>query len=216
MTFFLRTHAFFVTAVVAYLLGSIPFGYILLRLFRGEDVRASGSGNIGATNVARSSPVLGLLTLVLDALKGLAGVYFAALIFDLTTLGYVDLRLYPLTALAALCAILGHVFPVWLKFRGGKGVATGLGSFAVLTPHAVGFAVVIFLVVGAIFRRVSLASIIAVACLPFLAWRFDRNMGGVATLILIAACVLIIARHHENIGRLMTGTEIRFQVGKKA
>ncbi len=113
------------TATVSYLLGSIPFGLILVRIFRGEDVRLSGSGNIGATNVARSSPALGVLTLVLDALKGLAAVALTRAFFPGRN---------TLAGMAALFAIVGHMFPIWLKFRGGKGVATALGSFALLAP----------------------------------------------------------------------------------
>src|ERR1700736_123304 len=114
-------------AGISYLLGSIPFGYLLVLIFRGEDVRTSGSGNIGATNVSRKSPALGILTLLLDAVKGTAAVCMA----------YAIAPTYPLISLAALCAVLGHMFPVWLKFRGGKGVATGLGSFIVIAPKAV-------------------------------------------------------------------------------
>ncbi|HLB90444.1 MAG TPA: glycerol-3-phosphate acyltransferase, partial [Terriglobales bacterium] len=116
---------FLVTAAFSYFLGSIPFGYILVRIFRGQDIRQSGSGNIGATNVARSSPALGVLTLVLDTLKGLAAVTITRALFPGHNI---------LGGVAALFAILGHVFPVWLKFRGGKGVATGLGSFVMLAP----------------------------------------------------------------------------------
>ena len=118
---------FLLTAVFSYLLGSIPFGYLLVRTFRGEDVRQSGSGNIGATNVSRKSPVLGVLTLLLDAAKGVAAVLLARTVFPGQPL---------IAVLAAVFAILGHVFPVWLGFRGGKGVATGLGSFLVLVPKA--------------------------------------------------------------------------------
>ena len=114
---------FFLTAAFSYLLGSIPFGYVLLRIFRGQDVRQTGSGNIGATNVARSSPALGILTLLLDALKGAAAVAVTRALFPDPMM---------LAAVAALYAILGHIFPVWLRFRGGKGVATGLGSFLML------------------------------------------------------------------------------------
>src|ERR1700688_4255423 len=144
-------------AALSYLLGSIPFGYLLVRIFRGQDVRQSGSGNIGATNVARSWPGLGLLTLLLDALKGLAAVALARTIDPGTSV---------LAGVAALSAILGHVFPVWLKFRGGKGVATGFGSFLILAPKTVLVAVAIFLAVVAAFRYVSLGSMIAVASLP--------------------------------------------------
>src|SRR6202142_4585616 len=145
------------TAAVSYLLGSIPFGLILLRVFRGQDVRLTGSGNIGATNVARSSPALGLLTLVLDGLKGLAAVALTRAFFHGRNL---------LAGVAALFAILGHMFPIWLKFRGGKGVATGLGSFAMLAPKTVLVMVGVFAVVVLLFRHVSLGSIVAVALFP--------------------------------------------------
>ncbi len=207
MTVSLSTNAVFITAALAYLLGSIPFGYILVRVFRGEDVRQSGSGNIGATNVARSSTALGVLTLIFDALKGVAAVMLARALFPGHT---------TLPAVAAFCAILGHVFPVWLKFRGGKGVATGLGAFVLLAPSAVVAAVAVFLAVVAIFRRVSLGSIIAVAFVPLLAWLLDGERNQPAILLcMTAACILIIAKHHENIRRLLTGTENRFQLRHK-
>jgi acyl phosphate:glycerol-3-phosphate acyltransferase len=115
---------------VSYLLGSIPFGYLLVRIFTGEDVRASGSGNIGATNVARKSPALGVATLLLDAAKGLAAVLVARALFS-------GPHQQLIMTTAAFFAVLGHLFPVWLKFRGGKGVATSLGAFILLTPKSI-------------------------------------------------------------------------------
>jgi glycerol-3-phosphate acyltransferase PlsY len=195
---------FVLTAAFSYLLGSIPFGYILVRIFQGQDVRKTGSGNIGATNVSRTSPVLGVLTLVLDALKGLAAVALAHAQFPGQEM---------LAATAALFAILGHMFPVWLKFRGGKGVATSLGAFVMLAPKAVLLVVGIFVVVVLAFRRVSLASIITVALFPIVAWLVDGNGNPPPMFALMAlASVLIIAKHHENIRRLLAGTEIRFQL----
>jgi len=146
--------AYILVAIAAYLLGSIPFGYILVRLFRDKDIRESGSGNIGATNVARSSPGLGLVTLLLDAAKGYAAVWIAMQLFVRVQYGgqrLVGLGGLPLdeiifphgyyirhaAAIAAIAAVLGHIFPLWLKFRGGKGVATGVGAFLALTPKAV-------------------------------------------------------------------------------
>src|ERR1044071_5361575 len=144
---------YFIVALISYLLGSIPFGYILLRVFRGEDVRQHGSGNIGATNVARKAPGLGIATLVLDALKGSAAVVIARLIaqshFNYHREAYVpvyDHDLYALMAVAAMFAILGHIFPIWLKFKGGKGVATGVGTFLAIAPKAVLVVLVIFAV----------------------------------------------------------------------
>ena len=189
-----------IIAALSYLLGSIPFGYLLVRIFRGEDVRQSGSGNIGATNVSRKSPVLGIVTLLLDGLKGTASVALAYLIAGGRTA----------MAMAALFAVLGHIFPVWLKFRGGKGVATGLGSFLVVTPKAVLVAAGIFVAVVIIFRYVSLGSIIAVGSLPLLAYGMHAYGDAPMVLVLIAfTCLLIIARHHENIRRILAGTESR-------
>ena len=196
--------SFLIVATFSYLLGSIPFGYLLLRIFRGEDVRQSGSGNIGATNVARSSPALGILTLVLDALKGLAAVLITRALFPSQNL---------LAGVAALCAVLGHMFSIWLKFRGGKGVATGLGSFVVIAPKAILVMICVFVILVAAFRYVSLASIVGVVLFPLLACFLDGYREAPLMLtVMVTASVLIIARHHENIRRLFAGTESRFQL----
>jgi glycerol-3-phosphate acyltransferase PlsY len=204
-------YMFSLIAGISYLLGSIPFGYLLVRIFRGEDVRQSGSGNIGATNVSRKSPLLGVFTLLLDALKGTAAVllaYFVAGRVPESSLAYVVM------SLAALSAVLGHVFPVWLKFRGGKGVATGLGSFAVIAPKSVLLAVGVFIVVVLAFRYVSLGSILAVAFFPFLVYKMHAYGNDPLALILMTSTsLLIILKHHENVRRLLAGTENR--VGAK-
>jgi glycerol-3-phosphate acyltransferase PlsY len=211
------------TVIVSYLLGSIPFGYLLVRVFRGEDVRLSGSGNIGATNVSRKSPALGILTLLLDALKGFAAVTIAILLSPHAlpeisvpaVLGHVSslASLPPASvyaAVAALCAVLGHMFPVWLNFRGGKGVATGLGSFVAISPHAVLIAASIYLVLVLLFRYSSLGSITAAAAFPVLSWILDDYGHSVRALALMSlTSLLIIAKHHENIRRLLAGTENR-------
>jgi acyl phosphate:glycerol-3-phosphate acyltransferase len=195
----------------AYLLGSIPFGYLLVLIFRGEDVRQSGSGNIGATNVSRKSPMLGALTLLLDAAKGFGAVHLAAH----SGLSPTGPSLMRLMAAAALLAIAGHMFPVWLKFRGGKGVATALGAFLGFVPLAVGVAVIIFVVVVLIMRRISLGSIITAALFPASVWTLDLTHDpGVLALIGVAA-LLIIARHYKNILRLLSGEEPRFSFTRK-
>ncbi len=198
-----------IIAAASYLLGSIPFGYLLVRIFRGEDVRQSGSGNIGATNVSRKSPALGLITLLLDAGKGTAAVLLSYLVADRMSH---QAPTYEQLALAALFAVIGHMFPVWLKFRGGKGVATGLGSFFLIAPKAVLIAVGIFLAVVLLFRYISLGSVLAVGLFPLLVWfthQSDVPLQALGTITLVS--LLIVARHHQNIRRLLAGTENRIR-----
>jgi len=215
---------YFIVAGIAYLLGSIPFGYILMRVFRGEDVRAIGSGNIGATNVARKAPGLGVATLILDAMKGFAAVYIALAVADsrlnLIFPGYFNGTYHVppilLMAIAAVFAILGHVFPVWLKFKGGKGVATGVGAFIALAPKAVLIVLLIFVVIVAAFRYISLGSIVATAAFPLFAWLLYRYQATPAVFAaMVCASALIIAKHHENIRRLLAGTEHRFELKQR-
>jgi glycerol-3-phosphate acyltransferase PlsY len=196
----------FVIAALSYLLGSIPFGYLLVRVFRGEDVRLAGSGNIGATNVSRKSPALGVITLLLDAFKGAAAIWLATVISS--RMRTPEIVSSSVMSLAALFAVLGHIFPVWLRFRGGKGVATGLGSFAMMAPKAVLAAVVIFLAVVLLFRYVSLGSIVAVAVFPLMVWLLSEYGNAPLSLAVISlASLLIVAKHHQNIRRLFGGTE---------
>jgi glycerol-3-phosphate acyltransferase PlsY len=195
-------------AGVSYLLGSIPFGYLLVRAFRGEDVRLAGSGNIGATNVSRKSPVLGVATLLLDAVKGAAAVWLAMFLWG--HLQSAEVVPYYVMAMAALFAVLGHIFPAWLSFRGGKGVATGLGSFAMIAPKAVLAAAGIFVAAVLLLRYVSLGSIAAVALFPLLVWLLHEYGGAPSSLAIMSlVSLVIVARHHENIRRLFTGTENR-------
>jgi acyl phosphate:glycerol-3-phosphate acyltransferase len=194
---------YFITAAISYLLGSIPFGYLLVWIFTSEDVRTSGSGNIGATNVARKSPLLGIATLVLDALKGLAAVLVARRLFGG---GHPQVVM----TLAAFFAVLGHLFPIWLKFRGGKGVATSLGAFILLTPKSILCMVVLFLMIGIAFRYVSLGSIAGAVAFPLLAWALHEYVDARQLIVIAAVSALVIWKHRRNIGRLSAGTEPRF------
>jgi glycerol-3-phosphate acyltransferase PlsY len=198
-------------AAISYLLGSIPFGYLLVRVFRGEDVRQSGSGNIGATNVSRKSPTLGGLTLLLDAAKGFCAVQIAVY----AGLGSSDARLQRMMASCALLAIIGHMFPVWLGFHGGKGVATALGAFLRFAPQAVLVAVILFVVIVAISRRISLGSIVTAALFPSTVWALKTSKDPIVLALIGVACLLIIARHHENIRRLLVGEEPGFSLKRK-
>jgi glycerol-3-phosphate acyltransferase PlsY len=197
----------------AYLLGSIPFGYLLVRFFRHQDIRATGSGNIGATNVLRSGAKgLGILTLLLDLGKGFAAVVIA---FLLAKHGGLDRAgAYDLAVVAAVAAVVGHVFPIWLGFRGGKGVATALGVFLALAPRASLCILGVFLVVFLLTRYVSLASIVAAAVFPIFAFSLNPHRSPIVISGVLFIALLIIVKHHANIGRLMAGTESRF--GKKA
>lgn len=194
-------------AAGAYLLGSIPWGYVLVKLFRGSDVRETGSGNIGATNVARSGgAALGALTLFLDATKGFAAVLAARWLAQSsgTSVAW-------FAAVAALFVILGHVFPVWLRFKGGKGVATGLGAFLAVAPKAVGLAVLLFLAIVLASRYVSLGSIAAAAAFPVISYLLAREQSPALLATIVAASALIIVKHHANIRRLLAGTENKLQ-----
>jgi glycerol-3-phosphate acyltransferase PlsY len=198
--------ALLISAGVGYLLGSIPCGYLLVRILLGADVRRTGSGNIGATNVARTSPALGVVTLFLDALKGLAAVVLVSTMYP----GDRELKF-----IAAFAAVCGHIFPVWLKFRGGKGVATGLGSFLLLTPKAIVVALGIFIVLSVALRYVAFASIIAAASLPVLALLLGEGHDSTELALVAGASVLIIAKHHQNIRRMLSHAEPKFQLRRK-
>ena len=191
--------------LVTYLLGSIPFGLLFARLFGGGDVRQSGSGNIGATNVARvAGPLPGILTLVFDAAKGAFAVLLAA---------HFTANSATAMMLAGLTALLGHCFPVWLRFKGGKGVATGFGVFGVLCPLAALAAALLFVLVFVFWRFSSLASISAAAATPLLVyflWAPHHAPPLVVSFGTLFATALIIYKHHANLRRLVEGTEPRF------
>ena len=208
-------------AVAAYLLGSVPAGYLLVRTFRKQDIRAMGSGNIGATNVLRAGGKgLGAATFLLDMLKGCAAVWLGTAVWAWMLVGIYVVPPAPMRdfqALAALFAVIGHMFPVWLRFKGGKGVATGFGVFLVAAPWAALAAIAVFVLVLALSRFVSLASILGAASFPVFAWflnRGDRPAFFIAVQITVA--LLIIAKHRQNIQRLVAGTEHRFGPGQPA
>jgi glycerol-3-phosphate acyltransferase PlsY len=193
--------------LVAYLLGSIPFGYLIVRLSGAGDVRRHGSGNIGATNVARVSGKLsGIVTLALDTAKG----YLAVLLASRFTGGNIRWMM-----IAAFAALVGHLFPIWLRFRGGRGVATGAGVLIPICWQAVAAAVIVFVLVVGFWRYVSLASIAAAASLPILVYLlYAPGVGNAPPIVVSAgtsiAAVLVIWRHRPNIARLIAGSEPRF------
>lgn len=213
---------YLIVAAVSYLLGSIPFGYLLVRIFRGEDIRLTGSGNIGATNVARSGAKgLGIATLVLDAMKGALAVWLAEVLAGSKYNLCGDFFQHPcapalrLMSLAALFAVLGHVFPVWLRFKGGKGVATALGVFCVLFPKAILVALAIFILVVVITRYVSLGSILGAIAFPAAAY-FLQSRDALSLVLASAVSLIVVLKHHQNISRLLSGTESRFGAAKAA
>jgi glycerol-3-phosphate acyltransferase PlsY len=182
--------------MIAYLLGSIPFGYLIVRRKIGADIRETGSGGTGATNVSRrAGKTAGVLTLLLDAAKGCAAVVIAKAVSGDDWV----------IAAAAIAALVGHIFPVWLKFRGGKGVATGVGIFSVLAPIALLCAGVIFLAIVVTTRYVSLGSIVAAVLIPVFVW-WQRGWQPVLTAAIVAAALIVFA-HRGNIKRLASRTE---------
>jgi glycerol-3-phosphate acyltransferase PlsY len=208
-------HAILLIAILAYLLGSVPTGYLLIRLFLHQDIRSFGSGNIGATNVLRSGgKKLGAITFALDVLKGASSVLIASALAGWLVPAALPHR--DAQALAALFAVLGHVYPVWLRFRGGKGVATAFGVFLVAAPWAALASIAVFIAVFAISRYVSLASILSAACFPLFAYFLSRGDRPVFFIVVQAAvALLILFKHHQNISRLIAGTESRFGSKRK-
>jgi len=192
----------FVLPVFAYLLGSIPWGIVLTRLFTSVDIRREGSGNIGATNVVRiAGPTLGVLTLVGDMLKGGIPVWIAGV---LTTPNSFWGEIY--ISLVVLAAFSGHLYPVYMRFKkGGKGVATAAGCFAVISPVAFMVAILVFIMFVCWLNIVSVASLAAAAVLPVAVWKATGS--GVLTGCAVVTAILIYFRHTDNIKRLLKGAE---------
>jgi len=188
--------------LIAYLLGAIPFGYLLVKMKTGADVRQSGSGNIGATNVMRTTGrAAGILTLLLDIAKGFAAVWIAG---RLTNQDVVWM------SVAAVAVMLGHAYPVFLGFRGGKAVASVVGAFLCLTPAALAAQVIIFVVMVVVTRHISAGSVVAAATLPFAVFMVARAPLP-AILAAVAAGAFVIYRHAGNIQRLHAGKESVFK-----
>jgi glycerol-3-phosphate acyltransferase PlsY len=188
---------------IAYSIGSIPFGYIIVKTKLGKDVRAAGSGSTGATNVLRSAgPVGGILTFLCDVGKGTVAVLIAKALSPTNDW---------IVATAAVLAILGHIFPVFLKFKGGKGVATGVGVYLAILPKAVGAVLVIFVLVVLLSRYISLGSIIATLAFPVVAYWMGRNFLSFPVILgAFLGSLLIVVMHYQNILRLASGTENKF------
>jgi glycerol-3-phosphate acyltransferase PlsY len=196
--------------VSAYLLGSIPFGLILANIFGSGDVRNEGSGNIGATNVARvAGPLAGILTLILDGAKGAAAVLLAERYSNGSAMWMI---------IAGLAALIGHCFPIWLKFKGGKGVATAAGVYLALSPLAFLAGLILFILVVAFWRYVSLGSISAAAAMPMLLyflWAPHHAPPPMITFGALAVAMLIVYKHDANLQRLVNGQEPKFSFSKK-
>ena len=186
------------TLIAAYLIGSVPFAFLLSRRWGAADLRRVGSGNLGAANVLRSSGLTaGLLVAILDIAKGAASVLLAERLSAGTAV----------PAAAGFAAMVGHVYPIWLRFRGGKGVATACGAFSVLTPLAVLPALVIFLTAASITKYISVGSLLASLALPPVA--YATGSPGAVVGAAVASSALIVFRHRSNLSRLREGTERR-------
>ena len=200
-------------AIAAYLLGSIPTSYIVGKLFFGLDLREHGSGNVGATNALRVlGKKAGIFVLIVDIGKGALGVMAGLQIVKHYNLSHGHYW----AILAGACAMLGHVFTIWLKFKGGKGVATSAGVFLALSPKALGLALALFIILVATTRYVSLGSICAAAAItPLVFWEMGTWRHPNVALALIAGLVVIV-RHRANISRLLAGEENKFGATKPA
>jgi acyl phosphate:glycerol-3-phosphate acyltransferase len=201
---------YFIIAFAAYLIGSLPTGYLAGKA-KGIDIRAVGSGNIGATNAFRIlGKKIGTIVLLVDALKGYAACAGLPWVAERLSAGAAAQALW-LQVIAGVAVILGHNFTCWLKFKGGKGVATTAGVLLALAPAAAGTAIAIWIITALISRYVSLASIAAAASLPFAAWFWNSDRIIIVSMAILG--VMAILKHRSNIRRLLSGTEHR--IGEK-
>jgi glycerol-3-phosphate acyltransferase PlsY len=198
----------FLIVIAAYFLGSIPFGLLIVKISGGGDIRESGSGNIGAANVARNAgAIAGVLTLLLDAAKGYLAVFLAAR----WTGGNIRWM-----TVAAVLAVIGHMFPIWLRFRGGKGVATGLGVILPICWQAAGLGVLLWLVVVAFWRYSSLGSIAAAVAMPifvYVLYAPHHAPPEALTFGTVLISILVLVKHRSNMERLIAGEESRLKLG---
>ncbi len=193
--------------VIAYLLGGIPVGFLLVKLKTGQDVRALGSGNIGATNVHRAAgQAAGIATLVLDAAKGWLAVWIAYRASGGSTAW---------ASAAAVCVMLGHIFTPFLHFKGGKGVATFLGAFLLLAPGAIAAVTLVFLIAVVLLRMISFGSILAATTFPLALWLITQP-GWPLMIAAVVCCLLVLFRHQDNIRNIHAGTERIFSWGAKS
>jgi glycerol-3-phosphate acyltransferase PlsY len=205
--------AYIVVAIVGYFLGSIPTGFLVAKA-RGIDIRSVGSGNIGAANTFRAiGKGAGIFVLLIDALKGLVAVELCGLILRGLGITATGAELLHYQIVAGIFAVLGHNYTCWLKFKGGKGVATTAGVYLALAPAALGIAVVVFILTVAIVRITSLGSMLAAVTLMIAVWFTQPDMA--LRLVTIALCALTILKHRTNIQRLMAGKENRIEFRKK-
>lgn len=208
--------------IAAYLIGSIPFSFLVVKIAAGADIRQLGSRNVGATNVARTfGKTPGVIALLLDLAKGYAAIAIAKWVTAMPDWPFAPgANASPLhspafwISLAGLVAMLGHMFPVWLRFHGGKGVATATGAFLAISPLAVLAGAIVFLIVILITRFVSVASMLSAASIPIF-FRFLTHESFWTILISIIIAILIIAKHHSNIARLTQGSERKMGAPKK-
>jgi len=190
--------------LIAYMLGAIPFGYLLTRITTGKDVRSEGSGNIGATNVLRAAGRgAAVATMLLDVAKGYAAVWIAAYLTDGSAGWAAD---------AALAVMVGHAFPIFLGFKGGKAVATFTGAFLYLTPIAALAGIIVFVIAVVVTRHVSAGSVLAAATFPIGVWLIDHASLNVILAAVIGAAI-VVYRHKDNIRRIRTGKETAFRWG---
>ncbi len=199
----------FIIIIGCYFIGSLPYGLILVKLFKGQDIRNIGSKNIGATNVLRAGyPFLALMTLFLDSFKGALSVLLVAYFYNNVVIANIEINL---SMLAGVSAVLGHIFPVWLKFKGGKGVATGFGTMLIVNPLISAFVLIVWLLTAIITRYSSLSAILATLSLPIFMYFMNNDL---FYYVLFISCIILF-KHKSNIIKLIKKQETKITFKKK-